>query len=163
MAEETVRVYDFNTKKICTIPARELATGMVLARVAGIDGEVWVAAETLKDSHYRHPPFPEEIRALIRRLQEVFKDVYSQTVEEWENGFKEHLHPEREIAIWQRMAKIYTHFTEGRSLNSDQKRDILQVILACVNNGQRHVLTTTNPRTLSRKRVKEIIDYFQHS
>jgi hypothetical protein len=163
MVEEMVRVYDFTTKKLFTIPERELAPGMVRARVAGIDGEVWVAAETLKDSDYRHPPFPEDVRALIRRLHEVFKDVYPQTVEEWEDGFRRDQHPEREIAIWQRMADIYTHFTEGRSLNSDQKKDIFQVILACVNNGPRHVLTTTNPRTLSRKRVKEIIDYFQRS
>jgi len=58
---KTVQVYDFATKKVTSIPASELAPGMVWAQVAGV-GRVWVVAAPPKNqAPYRHPPFTEDI------------------------------------------------------------------------------------------------------
>jgi hypothetical protein len=156
---DTVRVYDFQTEQLTTIPASELAQGMVRARVIGIEGDVWVAASQAIPSEYRHPPFPEDIRDYLRQLQKTFADVYPRTIEQWEDGFRRDTHPDREIALWLYMGDVFEHFTSGQPLDADQKRDIFQVILASVNNGTKHVLATTNPRTLSKKRVREIVDW----
>jgi hypothetical protein len=66
MSTETARVCDFATKQVTTIPAAELAAGMVRANVSGIEGEVYVQARQLRQSDYRHPPFDEEKKALMR-------------------------------------------------------------------------------------------------
>jgi hypothetical protein len=160
MSEQMVRVYDFDSRTLTTIPAAELSSSMIRAKVQGIEGEVWVDGSQVKlKDKYQHPPFSEETRELLKQIQETFKDMCPKTVEEWEDGFRKDTHPDREIAIWLHMGKAYAHFTAGRVVDPDQKQDILNVILACVTNGKDYVLQTTNPRTLSRKRVKEIIDF----
>jgi hypothetical protein len=44
---EMVRVYDFETRKAISIPARELAAGMVKVTIQGREGEFWVEASKL--------------------------------------------------------------------------------------------------------------------
>jgi hypothetical protein len=157
--EKTVRIYDVETKRLTTIPASELAPGMVRVRDTEL-GEVWIEVGQAKlDAPYRHPPFTEEDREkYLKPLQETFKDVYPCTLEEWEANFRREQNIEREIATWLVMRGHFKRFTEGRDLAVDQRQDIFQVILACVNNGPDHVLATVSARTLSRKRVKEIVE-----
>jgi hypothetical protein len=155
--KETVRVYDFATGSVVTIPAAELAPGMVRARVEGIDGEVWIDGSTLASGQHQHPHFEGERKELMQVFAEVFADVYPKTPEEWEDGFRRDVHVDREIAMWQGIAHVFLHFTEGRGYDRDQKNDIFRVVLAYVNNGPDRVLQTVSPRTLSRNRVKDII------
>jgi hypothetical protein len=161
MAESTVRVLDLDTGIITTIPARELAPGMVKAEVQGIVGEVWVDASKGRESPIRHPRFPDAYRDVFRELARVFGDVYRQTVEQWEEGFRREQHPEQEIALLLYLADVFTHFTAGRNLDAHQRKDIYDVVLACVNNGPEQLRFVTSPRTLSRKRVLEIVGFFQ--
>ena len=162
MTQGTVNVLDLDTNAITTIPAGELAEGMLRARMEGIDGEIWVEASKLKSGGpLRHPPFEEDLRDILRRLGQTFADVCPRTLEEWEDELRRDTHPEQEIALWVVMEEVFLHFTSGRSLDEEQKIDIFSVVLACVNNGPEYVLATTSPRTLSRKAVKEIVEYFQ--
>jgi hypothetical protein len=39
------------------------------------------------------------------------------------------MHPDREIAIWERIADAYTRYCSGRNLSAEAKRDIFQVLL----------------------------------
>lgn len=158
---DMVRVYDMATKKVTTIPASELASGVIRAKVEGVEGEVWLDPKAVKpQSKLRQPPFLEEAQSYFRRFADLFHDVYPRTVEQWEHGFRCDTHPEQEIAIWVLIADAFEHFTNGRDLNKDKRQDIFKVILACAINGREHVLTTTNPLTLSKKRVLEIISFF---
>src|SRR4051812_14453083 len=105
----------------------------------------------------RHPPFSEDVRQVLRLIQDTFKVVRPLSLEEWEDGFRRDTHPEKEIGIWANMAGAFRHFTEGRDLDADQQRDIFAVILACWNNGPDNVLATVNCRTLSRNRIKAMV------
>src|SRR5262249_4215879 len=69
--------------------------------------------------------------------------------------------PEKEIALWLNMAAAYRHFTRHLTpgpTELEKKRDIFQLILSSVNNGPDNAAATTATPTLSRKRVREIID-----
>jgi hypothetical protein len=154
---EKVLVKDLETKTKFLIPACELAPGMVCAREEGEEGEFFVQASQIKaGTEYFHPPFDDDMRKIMVFFRDTFTDVYSQTAEEWEDGFRRDMHPNREIEIWVNMARVFLHFTEGRDLSPEQKRDILQVILACSHAGLDHVHALTSPVTLSRKRVRQI-------
>ena len=162
---KTVRVRNLETNQTITIPAGELAPGMLRVMLKkGPDEpggeEVWVdVAQRLAlggKAPYQHPPLSDDLRNVLPELQETFHDVYPRTLEEWADGFRRDLQPEQEIALWLHMARVFRHFTEGRDLSTDQRQDIFDVILACVNNGPAHVQATTGHRTLSRKRGREI-------
>src|SRR5688500_15185081 len=106
MKQQTVLMYDFETKWLTAIPAAELAPGMLRLTVEGIAGDVWVDGKAALGAKapLRHPPFPEEARAHLRRLRAVFHDVYPNTLGQWEDGFRRDADPDREIAIWLRIA-----------------------------------------------------------
>jgi hypothetical protein len=156
---ETVRLYDPETKSITTIPASELASNVVRCRIVGIDGDVWADPTKFEDGPLRHGPFPEDVRERIRAIQAVFSEVAPKTFEEWEDGFRRDTHPDREINIWLCMGQAYLHFTDGRDLDLEQKRDIFAVVLACINNGPDLAAQTVSVRTLSRKRIQQIADW----
>jgi hypothetical protein len=158
MATEKVRVFDCHTGTLTTIPASELAPGMIRVQIQGIEGDVWVDASQLQaGGELRHPPLPEPARAAMGRLRETFADVYPRTPEEWEDGFRQDLNMRDQIASWLFMQDMFLHFTAGRDLDPDQKDAIFNVINAFVTNGAKHVLTTATHRTLSRNRVKQMV------
>jgi hypothetical protein len=160
MAEQKVRVYDLRTRRLTTIPARELAPGMVRARrVEGVAGDVWVDASQVRQEPVRQPPFEEDFRQTLRHIRDALCDVVPQTVEDWEDTFRRDTHPDEEIGFWQTVAEAYTHFAAGRPLSPEHKLDLLEVVFACLNNGTEYVLLTTSPATLSREGVKEIAEY----
>jgi hypothetical protein len=127
---ETVRVYDFDTKKLVTIPATELAPGMIRAHVEGIEGEVFIDASKLQNSPVRHDPFDEGTRRVLQVLYNTIHEVYNVTPQKWEEGFLRDTDPASEIRLWFKIAACYRHFTNGRGLLPEQKMDIFKVIIA---------------------------------
>ena len=165
MTTPTVRVQDPDTKQIVTIPASELAPGMVKVRVETTGEEYYVTAASLTATtdatNFRHPPFTEEVRDLLKTIRDTFADVRPLSLEGWEGGFRCDAHPEKEIDLWLNMAVAYRHFTRHLTpgpTELEKKWDIFQLILSFVNNGPDNAAATTATPTLSRKRVREIID-----
>lgn len=162
MAERTVRTYDFDTGVITRIPARELAPGMILAKVEGIEGEVWVSARELEISACasKHPPFCAEVVKMLRAMHKVLKTVYPVSFKAWEKGFRHDAHPEQEIAVWKIIVDGFKHFTDGRNLTREQKQDVFNALLTASNSDKDTVHYVTEPLTLSQPQLKRIANYF---
>lgn len=160
MAEKTVRVLDSQTGKIISIPASELAPGMVLARMdspEGDLGEVYVDASTVETAPLRHPPFDDNGREFLRRLAYHLAEVCPRTVEDWEDGFRRDTHPEKEMLVWANIVNSYLHFSAGRVRELTKKQDIFLLLVSYFTNGPEAALATTPLRALSRKRAAEIV------
>jgi hypothetical protein len=147
MAEEMIEVYDSETKRLCTIPAREFVPDM------GTDRVFTVPIEELKKGNYRHPRLPEPAKSVCRQLAECLHEVSPGTAEEWEDDFRRDRHPEREMLFWCRVSKVYDHFTKGRSLDLEQKKDIYRAVFTIANGEPAKWLKM---RTPSAKRMREI-------
>ena len=106
-AEDLVRFYDIDGERIVQIPASELVPGVIEAQVQGIDGLVWIDRTSLQQGDVKHPPFPEDIRVYIRRIEAAFKEHRDLTFDEWEDGFRRDTNPVQEIALWS-MRPMYT-------------------------------------------------------
>jgi hypothetical protein len=157
MAEPMVRIFDFATQQVHTIPARELAPGMIRVKLGARPelGEVYVDARQLHDAPRRHPPFPEHFQDYFRQLSELLADVCPKTPEQWEDGFRQDTHPWQEIEIWCNIAGAFRHFAAGKS--GPVRRDIFQLIVAFINNGPETALATVSLKVLARKRAAEIV------
>jgi hypothetical protein len=162
MKQLRVRLYDFDTGVITTIPARELAPGMIRASVQGIEGDVWVPVDALKlgTSRPQHPPFCAEVRKTLRSIHRTIKEVYPVSFELWEGGFRRDTHPEQEIALWKVIADGFQHFTAGRAYTPEQKQDIFNILLGACNCGKDIVHYVTDPLTLSKAQIDRIARYF---
>jgi hypothetical protein len=156
LPEPKVRFLDPETGQTARIPASELTEGLVRADVLGVGKDVWTHASDFLASELQHPPFGPERRTRLQRIRDIFSEVYPLTLEEWEDGFRRDAFPEHEIEGWLWMAHCYEHFTEGKEVRPEQKRDIFSVILYTAANGADYVRRTIHPPTLSRRRVREI-------
>ena len=162
MSEHMVRVYDSETRQVTNMPARELAPGMILARVEGVEGEVWVESSRLRLAPHQHPPFAGERLARVRRLQQSLCEVDPRTAEEWEDGFRRDGHPDRELDIWEHIVRVYQHFTAGRSgLSLKVKKRVFGEAVLCSMSDRPDTVVHSCPRgPLSTAQVREIAEHY---
>ena len=58
----------------------------------------------LKKGPIRHPVLPEDLFLRIKAFKEILAGVDNMTLDEVIDDFKRDAHPEREIAVWERIA-----------------------------------------------------------
>jgi hypothetical protein len=155
-----VRVFDPGSKVVRTMPAAELAPGMVAASLEGVSGVVWVEAAQLEEGEYRHPPLAEPLRAQIGRIWQVLWEVYPQSLDEWEDGFRRDVDPAMEISIWLHIARAYEAVTGERALTMAQKRDVFNVLVACTMTPREHLFSTVSLAAIGREEAESAIRVF---
>lgn len=138
---DMVRLYDFESKKITVLPRAELATGYLRAEIKGIDGEVYVSASQVGELQSRSPrrvaakPLTIEQREQIAAIELLMGDVLPCRGAAWEAGFATEAHPEREIAIWARIAGAFARETEGKSYTTARRKAIAAALCTFATNG----------------------------
>jgi hypothetical protein len=155
-----VNVLDQDTHTVTRVPARELASHMVEVQMEGIEGTVWMDARELKQSEYRHPPFSEEIRDILREIKSSIDEFYDLSLEQWEDGFRRDTNPEKEIAIWVHLANIYRSLATSRDLSAEQRQDYFKVLICCLNSPREHVLKVFSPSAISVEEANDVIAQF---
>jgi hypothetical protein len=162
---EFVKVYDFKTKTVTTIPAAELAPGMVRIQLNGSKEVYWADASAIGEvtGRYWHPPFTGELKEKIVFIQRALSDVYFNTLEYWEDGFRQDLHAEQEIEQWFRVAMLYSTFADTHRLTREQKHEAFSVLGACLNGTRSTVFETAKLNSLPRVLAEELADdYFSY-
>ncbi len=159
---EFVKVYDFATSETTTIPASELAAGMIRIHLNNRDEILWVDSSQLKDaqSSHRHPPFTCALREKILYIEQSLSDVYPKTYEAWEDGFRCDLDAEQEIDLWVRVSRCLTEFTERRSPTPDERQEAFGILGACLNSTPTTVFETVAVRLLDRAIAEKLADAF---
>ena len=66
----------------------------------------------------------------IRILQAIFSPVYQRSVEKWFEDFTRDTDPEREIVIWENMAKVFQAFESNGVHNISEKKEAFKLIMA---------------------------------
>jgi len=154
-----VNVYDFQTKKTSTIPAAELAPGMVRVRLE--TGEVvWSKVSDLKHGPVRHPPFEGEARGLVEKIQKSLQEVYPHTYEFWEDGFRRDSNAEQEIALWLHISRIHEEFIKSKPTSFPERKEAFQLLVACSNGTKETALQTVQLSSLSQSDAGVIIEKF---
>ncbi len=158
---KTVRVYDSASKKINTIPAAELAPGMVEAEVKGV-GRVWINSAAVKHSgKSRHPPFEPELRDLIeQKIQKPLAEVWPKTLAQWEENFRRDTDPEQEIGLWCRIADRFAEFSKSEGLNAAQRQECFAIILHCSTVAPEQILEVVPLKALTREQAQRAIEAY---
>jgi hypothetical protein len=89
----------------------------------------WVDPNLVQPGPVRRESLTPEQMTRIRRLQAVFAEVDGQSVEQWVDNFKRDFDPDRELAVWERMADAYTRYCSNRTLSAEAKQDVFKVVL----------------------------------
>ena len=159
-----VKVYDFETEQVSEIPESELAPGMVIAEVEGV-GRVWIEAAKLKrTATFRHPPFSDEARAFLSaNIRDKLNEVFPMTLEQWEEGFRRDANPEREIALWFHVARVYEHCLKEFYLDAHQRKELFNVLASCMSSPRGSVFTVTQPlEQITKEQADRAIALYFH-
>jgi len=78
----------------------------------------------------RHPALPEDLIQRIKVFKEILAEVDNMTLDEVIDDFNRDLHPEKEVAVWERIASIYQLFLLHNPTDDlAVKHDVFSVLL----------------------------------
>jgi hypothetical protein len=153
-----------------SVPANEVPADHV--RIHLVDhGEFYASPGLLKTvaerQGYAHPEFSPEVRERFCRFKRVFDQVYSQTIEQWEQGFRRDAHPWSEMAIWDAWAdaieRFTAHLTDADEITQDKRNEVASLVMSLGKMPSENVKAIQNGgarisglRTLSNRRIREI-------
>jgi hypothetical protein len=120
----------------------------------------WVDIKTIQPGPVRWDALSDEQMARIRSLQATFAEVDGQTVEKWVDDFKRDADPDKELRVWERMAKAYRAYCDGRKLSTEAKKDVYRVVLLRSMASEQDVLERAELKELSREDARAVMKSF---
>jgi hypothetical protein len=121
-----------------------------------------LSIKDLEPNEIVHDSLSEAQIANIKRIQDVFSEVNSSSLEETINDFRRDQHPDKEIAIWLKMADAYQRFTSRteRKIEQNKKRAAYELVLLRSMMAEEEVLEKSKTEFLTRDEIKEILSYY---
>lgn len=116
-----------------------------------------VKISDIKIGPIRHAFLPEELIKRIKDYKEILAEVEKIPLEQTINNFQRDMHPEREIQIWEHIAKVYKSFISENSITDiDTKKEVYSVALIA-STGMNDF---KNIKILSKEQVEDIVSCF---
>lgn len=117
-------------------------------------------ASDLKPGPHQHLPFEGDLRAAIESLSADLADVYPQSFEEWEDGFRRDDNPEQEIAGWLHLAGVLNAMNTNHSFAQPEKQECFRILIACFTGSRETVRERSSPKLLSKEQFDQAVAYF---
>ena len=106
------------------------------------------------------PPNPRKFNpytiSIIEWIKESLKDVVSQSMEEWLDGFYRDLNPEKEIMLWGYVTKMYDKYSKKYNADEKLKNEIFSVILFSIDGNELNDVDKNIRKQLNEKQTEEI-------
>ena len=77
----------------------------------------------------RHATLPANLLIRIHIIHNIINEVFPKQLSERITDFRRDMHPDREVAIWERIVTAYLNLTTGRILDLGQKKEIFKALL----------------------------------
>ncbi|MBL9216564.1 MAG: hypothetical protein JNG83_13890 [Opitutaceae bacterium] len=155
-----VPYHDFALKQTVLVPKAELRPGVILVHLTGQDTPVYADPSQLVPGAYRQPPFTGEAAECIRTLAAELQDVFPQSAEEWEDGFRRDLDPDREIASWLRVSAVLTALTDRFQFSPAERAECFRILVACATGERDTVRERSDPQLLSPEAYQATVALF---
>lgn len=129
--------------------AKQMARGWVLAQEKNSGVIAMMLLSEIGDGKIRHEKLTEVEISRIQSIHEAFKEVRDIPLDSVIEDFKHDAHPDREIAVWEIMAKAFKQHCETRKLSLEEKKEVYKVIVL-------RGLAMTEDEVLARANLKLI-------
>jgi hypothetical protein len=121
------------------------------------DDVKWAEPSTIKQGPILNESLSKDQLEKIDFMFETFKEVDPTPKEKWIEDFKRDINPNREIEIWMMMANAYNSFCKEKSLTTETKKEVYQVVLLRSGASEEEALKHMNAKYLSEADIKEIM------
>ena len=110
----------------------------------------------LKPLPIQHDQLSDDQIRRIKKLHETFAEVDKSSLETWTDNFKRDLNPDKEIAIWERIAKAYANYTSQKELSPEAKEDAFQTLLMCSMSSDEETIKSLKLKVLSQDEARTL-------
>jgi hypothetical protein len=98
--------------------------------------------------------------ARIYKLRDTLAEVEHSSIEKWVDNFKRDANPDKELAIWERIADGYRRNCSKKQLSIEAKKDVFQLLLLRSMASEQEVLNHIKLKTLTVDEAKETLKEF---
>jgi hypothetical protein len=120
----------------------------------------WVDPASLKPGPLRHQGLSPNQMERIYNLRNTLAEVEHSPIEKWVDNFKQDANPDKELAIWERIAAGYARYCSKRLLSIEAKKDVFQLLLLRSMASEQEVLNHVKLKTLTVDEAKETLKEF---
>jgi hypothetical protein len=99
-------------------------------RIKGEGKAKYTPLRELKPGPIRHEDFPQGFLIRMKLVYRILEEVIGFPMDRLIRTLQRDLHPEEELAIWERIAAAYSDLTRSRKLKRDEKREIFANLLS---------------------------------
>jgi hypothetical protein len=96
----------------------------------------------------------------IHKLRDTLAEVEHSPIDKWVDNFKRDADPDKELAIWERIADGYARYCSNRLLSIEAKKDVFQLLLLRSMAPEQEVLNQVKLKTLTVDEAKETLKEF---
>ena len=115
---------------------------------------------SLKPGPIRHQRLSSNQMERIYKLRDALAEVEHSTIEKWVDNFKRDADPDKELAVWEKIAAGYTRYCSKRLLSIEAKKDVFQLLLLRSMAPEQEVLNHIKLKTLTVDEAKETLKEF---
>ena len=119
-----------------------------------------VDTATMKPGPIQHEQLSDEQLRRITHLHEILAEVDPSSLETWTDNFKRDMHPDQEIAVWERIARAYTTYTSQKNLSLDAKGDVFQTLVLASMSSDEASIKSLKLKVLSEDEARKIMKAF---
>ena len=95
--------------------------------------------------------------ARVRKITAALGEVDHSPLEKWVDDFKRDVNPDREIEVWESIARAYTAYTDGKGLTQPVKEDVFQVLLLRSMMSAEEVVGRAKLKALTEKQAHDVM------
>ncbi len=111
----------------------------------------------LKSNSIQHEQLTEDQLQRVKKLHEIFAEVDKSSLEIWIDNFKRDMNPDKEIAVWERIAKAYTNYVSQKELSLEAKEDVFQTLLMGSMSSDEETIKSLKLKVLSQDEARKIL------
>jgi hypothetical protein len=115
---------------------------------------------SLKPGSIRNQRLGPEQMERIYKLRDTLAEVERSSIEKWVDNFNLDANPDKELAVWERIADGYTRYCSKRLLSVEAKEDVFQLLLLRSMASEQEVLNHIKLKTLTVDEAKETLKEF---
>ncbi len=120
-------------------------------------GVKWVDKSKLGFGPIQHETLTEEQLARIRRFHETFSEVERRSFDDEVDLFKRDMYPDLELDIWERMARAYQTYCDGRQLSLEAKKEVYNILSIRSLMSEKDVLAQLKLNLLTQAEALEVM------
>ena len=116
--------------------------------------------DSLKPGPIRPQELSPKQMERIHKLRDALAEVERSPIEKWVDNFKQDADPDRELAVWEKIAEGYTRYCSKRPLSIEAKEDVFQLLLLRSMASEQEVVNRIKLKTLTFDEAKETLQEF---